>query len=417
MSKEFLTMDDFNIRGKTVLLRVDINSPINPLTGAILDDTRIQNHIKTIRDLSESKVVLLAHQSRPGKRDFTNMEKHAKQVTKRLGKHVVYIDDFFGSKAKNKIKSMKTGDVILLENARFYAEEHILKGKDFKTQSESHMVSQLYRLANFYINDAFAAAHRAQPSLTGFTEVLPSLAGRLMEKEITMMETAMHSKERPTVAILGGIKVFDTLKVMSNMLKNDMVDKVLTTGVVANIFLLARGHDLGAPNTSFLQKEVGSYDELTEQAKGLDNEYKDRIDTPSDLVLNDNGNRKGISVKDLPADLLINDIGLDTAVNYRKQILAAKNIILNGPAGVFEIEEFAVGTTIIYNAIAESEGFSVIGGGETVAAARNLNLGDKVNHISTGGGACISFLAGQSMPAIEALKHSKELYDKGHYKC
>ncbi len=417
MSQEFLTMDDFNLRGKTVLLRVDINSPINPLTGAILDDTRIRNHINTIQDLSESKVVLLAHQSRPGKRDFTNMEKHAKQVTKRLGKHVVYIDDFFGSRAKNKIRKMKTGEVILLENARFYAEEHILKGNDFKIQAESHMVSNLANLSNYYINDAFAAAHRAQPSLTGFTEVLPCIAGRLMEKEITMLQTAMHSKERPTIAILGGIKVFDTLEVMNNMLKNNMVDKILTTGVVANIFLLARGHNLGEPNISFLQKEVGNYDELTEQAKALDTEFGNKIDTPSDLVLNDNGNRKGISIKELPTKLLINDIGLDTAVDYRKQILGAKNIILNGPAGVFEIEEFAVGTTIIYNAIAESEGFSVIGGGETVAAARNLNLEDRVNHISTGGGACISFLAGQSMPAIDALKYSKELYDKGHYKC
>lgn len=417
MPKDFFTMDDFDLKGKTVLLRVDINSPINPSTGEILDDTRICHHIKTIGELYDSKVVLLAHQSRPGKKDFTSMKKHAKRLSNRLGKKVTYVDDFFGSRALTTVKNLKRGEVALLENARFYAEEHVLKGKDYSIQAGSHMVSHLCKHADYFINDAFAAAHRAQPSLTGFTEVLPSLAGRVMGREITMLEKALHNTERPSIAVLGGIKVFDTLEVMRNMLENNVVDKVLTTGIVANIFLLARGHDLGEPNISFLEREVGGYNELTEQAKGLDDEFGERIAIPTDLVLNDNGKRKAIHSDDLPAKLQIFDIGLDTAVGYRKQILEAKNIILNGPAGVFEIEEFAVGTTIIYNAIAESKGFSVIGGGETVAAARNLNLEGKVDHISIGGGACISFLAGKSMPAIEALKRSKKLYEEGHYKC
>lgn len=417
MPKDFFTMDDFDLEGKTLLLRVDINSPINPSTGEILDDTRIRHHIYTIGELSDSKVVLLAHQSRPGKKDFTNLERHAKKVSNRLGKKVSYIDDFFGSRALTKVKNMKKGDVVLLENARFYAEEHVLKGKDYSTQANSHMVSHLAELADYFINDAFAAAHRAQPSLTGFIEVLPSLAGRVMEKEIIMLEKAMHNKEKPSIAILGGIKVFDTLEVMRNMLENKIVDNVLTTGIVANIFLLARGHDLGEPNISFLERELGEYEELTEQAKSLDAEFGNEIVVPTDLVLNDNGKRKAILLNNLPAKLRIFDIGLDTAVGYRKQILEAMNIILNGPAGVFEIEEFAVGTTIIFNAIAESKGYSVIGGGETVAAARNLNLEEKVDHISTGGGACINFLAGKTMPAIDALKQSKKLYEEGHYKC
>ncbi|ODS37718.1 MAG: phosphoglycerate kinase [Candidatus Altiarchaeales archaeon WOR_SM1_79] len=417
MPRDFFTIDDFDLKGKTLLLRVDINSPINPATREILDDTRICHHIKTLRELFDSKVVLLAHQSRPGKKDFTNLEKHSKVISSKLGKKVTYLDDFFGSRAQSGIKNMKKGDIILLENARFYAEEHVLKGKDYPTQAESHMVSHLSKYADYFVNDAFAAAHRSQPSLTGFTEVLPSLAGRVMEKEITMLKKAMHNKERPSIAVLGGVKVFDSLEVMQNMLGNNVVDKVLTTGVVANIFLLAKGYDLGEPNITFLEKEVGEYEELTEQAKRLDSEFGGRIVVPTDLVLNDNGQRKAILVDGLPASLQIFDIGLDTAVEYRKQILEAKNIILNGPAGVFEIEEFAVGTKIIYNAIAESKGFSVIGGGETVAAARNLKLENKVNHISTGGGACINFLAGKSMPAIDALKRSKSLYEEGHYKC
>ena len=416
MSGKYFTLDDFDLRGKTVLLRVDINSPIAPGTGEILDDTRIRHHVQTLTELSDAKVVLLAHQSRPGKKDFTNLDRHAKRVSVRLGRKVKYVDDFFGSRALDSIRNMKPGDVILLENARFYAEEHVLKNKDFAIQAESHMVSHLAKQADYFVNDAFAAAHRAQPSLTGFTEVLPCIAGKVMEREITMLEKAMKNTERPSIAVLGGIKVFDTLEVMRHMLGAGVVDRVLATGVVANIFLMAREFDLGEPNRSFLERELGGYIELMESAMGLDSDFQGKIEVPTDLVLNDFGKRKAIHLSDLPVDLQIFDIGLDTAVNYRKQILDAKNIILNGPAGVFEIEEFSVGTTIIYNAIAESQGFSVIGGGETVAAARNLHLENKVDHISTGGGACINFLAGKSMPAIDALKHSRKLYEGGHYK-
>lgn len=415
MPKDFLTLDDFDLAGKTLLVRVDINSPINPATGEILDDTRIIYHSKTIRDLKKSKVVLIAHQSRPGKRDFTTLEKHADRLTSVTGRRVKYIDDFFGSRAIDAIRSLKKGEVVLLENVRFYAEEHVLKGKDIKIQAESHIVSHLAGLGDYFVNDAFAAAHRNQPTLVGFTEVLPSLAGRVMENEIKMLDKVIHNVSRPSIAVLGGVKVYDTLQVMSNLLRNNIVDKVLTSGLVANIFLLAQNHDLDEPNTSFLERELGNYNELTEYAIKLLEDYHGRIEVPTDLVVNDEGKRRAISVKDLPAKKQIFDIGLDTAVRYRMEILKAGNIIMNGPAGVFELEEFAVGTTILFNAIAESKGFSVIGGGESVAAARNLNLEGKVGHISTGGGACISFLAGKTMPAIEALCLSKKLYEEGYY--
>jgi phosphoglycerate kinase len=416
MPKDFFTLDDFDLSGKTVLLRVDINSPINPQTGELLDDTRLIHHMTTIRELSQSKVVLLAHQSRPGKKDFTNMQKHAKRLSMRLGKKVKYVDDFFGSRAQSVVRNMKEGDVVLLENARFYAEEHVLKNRNFSVQSECHMVTHLAKLSDFFINDAFAAAHRAQPSLTGFTEVLPNLSGRVMEREIAMLERAMKNTERPSVAVLGGIKVFDTIQVMRHMLRHDIVDKVLTTGVVANIFLMARDIKLGPMNIDFLERELGGYKELCQQARDLDSNFRKKILVPTDVVVNDEGKRKRVLVADLPAELQIFDIGLDTAVNYRKEILDAKNLILNGPAGVFEIEEFGVGTTIIYNSIADSSGFSVIGGGETVAAARNLDLEKKIDHMSTGGGACLHFLSGKSMPAIDALVRSKKLYEEGHFK-
>jgi phosphoglycerate kinase len=416
MPKDFFTLDDFDLSGRTVLLRVDINSPINPQTGDLLDDTRMVHHLTTIKELADSKVVLIAHQSRPGKKDFTNMKKHAKRLSMLLRKNVEYVDDFFGSKALSAIKNQKVGDILLLENARFYAEEHVLKNRNFSVQSKCHMVTHLAKLSDYFINDAFAAAHRAQPSLTGFTEVLPNLSGRVMEREVKMLERAMKNTQRPSVAVLGGIKVFDTIQVMRHMLINDIVDKVLTTGVVANIFLMARGIKLGPMNIDFLERELGGYKELCQQAQELDQKFKDKINVPTDVVVNDGGKRKRVLVADLPAELQIFDIGLDTAIEYRKEILNANNLILNGPAGVFEIEDFAVGTSIIYNSIAESEGFSVIGGGETVAAARNLNLGTKIDHMSTGGGACLHFLSGKAMPAIDALVRSKKLYDEGHFK-
>jgi phosphoglycerate kinase len=416
MPLNFFTMDDFDLGGKTVLLRVDINSPINPQTGNLLDDTRLVHHLTTIDELSDSKLVLIAHQSRPGKKDFTNMQKHAKRLSLRLGKDIKYVDDFFGSSARSAVKNLKSGEIVLLENSRFYAEEHVLKNRNFSIQAESHMVNHLSNLSDYFINDAFAAAHRAQPSITGFTEVLPNMSGRVMEREISMLEKAMKNKDRPSIAVLGGIKVFDSLQVMRNMLINNIVDTVLTTGVVANIFLLARGVKLGAPNIEFLERELGGYDELCQQARSLESKYGKKIRVPSDVVVNHKGKRKRVLVEELPSDFQIFDIGLDAAVDYRREILDAKNLILNGPAGVFEIEEFAVGTTIIFNAIAESKGFSVIGGGETVAAARNLNLGGKINHMSTGGGACLHFLSGKSMPGIESLKRSKKLYEEGHFK-
>ncbi len=416
MPKDFFTLDDFDLSGRTVLLRVDINSPINPQTGDLLDDTRLVHHLTTIKELADSKVVLIAHQSRPGKKDFTNMKKHAKRLSMLLKKDVQYVDDFFGSKALSAVKNQKVGEILLLENARFYAEEHVLKDRNFSVQSECHMVTHLAKLTDYFINDAFAAAHRAQPSLTGFTEVLPNLSGRVMEREIKMLGRAMKDTQRPSVAVLGGIKVFDTIQVMRHMLINDIVDKVLTTGVVANIFLLARGIKLGPMNIDFLERELGGYKELCQQAQELNLKFMDRILIPTDVVVNDGGKRKRILVQDLPSELQIFDIGLDTAIEYRKEILNANNLILNGPAGVFEIEEFAVGTTIIYNSIAESYGFSVIGGGETVAAARNLNLEGKIDHMSTGGGACLHFLSGKAMPAIDALIRSKKLYEEGHFK-
>jgi len=416
MSRDFFTLDDFDLEDKTVLLRMDINSPIDPTSGRILDDTRMRHHLGTINDLMDAKVVILAHQSRPGKSDFTTLRRHADRLAVLLRRRVQYADDLFGSYALGAIRNLHAGDVLLLENTRMYAEDVALSKEALDIQANSHLVRKLSTVADYFVMDAFAAAHRSQPSITGFAEVIPALAGKLMERELVKLCKMVESDDRPSVAILGGLKIDDSIKVMSHMLETGQMDKILTTGVVGTVFLMASGVDVGKPNIDFLAREVKGYKTLVETAKGLLEKFPENISIPTDVAYNKDGRREGTSVSGLPVDYPIMDIGLDTVVEYSSIIKGAKNILLNGPSGVFELEDFSIGTVEIFNAIAESSGYSVLGGGHTAATASQLGLGPKVGHISTGGGALINFLAGKTMPAIEALKRSKVLYGQGHYR-
>ena len=412
MARDFFTMDDFDLAGRTVLVRVDINSPIDPTTGRLLNDARMREHLATIRDLRNTKAAILAHQSRPGKDDFTTLQAHAERLEALLGRPVRYVDSLFGRHALDAIKAMQVGDVILLENTRFYAEEEALADAKFEKMAKSHMVRRLAPLADFFVLDAFAAAHRAQPSLVGFCEVLPTLAGRVMEKELTMLTRAMQSHERPKIAIFGGVKADDSIAITKYMLENGIVDKVLTTGGVANMFLHATGVDPGTPTTAFMRREVESYDALVGHCKDLLAKYPDRILVPTDVVVNDGGARKPVLISALPSNMPVQDIGLDTIARYAEEIRVAKTVILNGPAGVFEIEEFSVGTRELFRAIAETGAFKVVGGGHTVAAIEQFGLRDRIDHISTGGGALINFLAGKEMPLVTALRRSMAKFSK-----
>jgi len=405
-------MDDFDLSGRTVLLRVDINSPIDPASGRLLNDARLREHLSTIRDLRHAKTVVLAHQSRPGKDDFTTLEAHADRMSALLGRPVTYVDSLFSGAAVQAIQAMHAGDVLVLENTRFYAEEEALADAKIEKMAKTHMVRRLAPLADYFVLDAFAAAHRAQPSLVGFCEVLPTLAGRVMEKELTMLTRAIENPERPKIAIFGGIKADDSIAVTKFMLERDIVDRVLTAGGVANMFLHASGTDPGAPTAEFMRKEVGGYDELVGQCKELLAKYRGRIAVPIDVVVNDGGKRKALRVDELPSDFQIYDVGIDTIAAYADEVARAKTIILNGPAGVFELEEFSVGTRELFRAVAETEAFTVLGGGHTVAAVEQFGLQDKIDHLSTGGGALINFLAGKELPLVTALKRSYKKFSK-----
>ncbi len=403
MSLDFYTMDDLEMEGRTVLVRVDVNSPVDPKSGLILDDTRIKLHAETIAELSNkgARTVLLAHQSRPGKADFTTLKQHAESLSQILGKPVKYVDDIFGSNARSSISGLKTGEILLLENVRFYSEEVLKRNPEL--QAETHLVRKLAPLADYYVNDAFAAAHRSQPSLVGFALKLPSAAGRVMERELNILHNAVYHAERPCVYVLGGVKVDDSITIAENVLRKGSADYILTTGLVANIFLWGAGVDIRQVNEDFIKNK--DYCDWVRKAQMLLKEFKGKILYPKDVAIPVDNKREEVSVKEIPNESIY-DIGSDTIKEYAKIIRGAGTLFANGPAGVFEEEGFSIGTEDILNAIASSPGFSIIGGGHLAAAANQMGLSG-INHISSGGGASINLLAGEELPVVEVLKQAK----------
>jgi phosphoglycerate kinase len=391
-------MEDVKLDNKRVLVRVDFNSPMDP-SGNILDDKRIKSHLDTLRALEDCRVVLMAHQSRAGKKDYTTMEAHARSATRLLRRDVAYIDDIFGSHAREAIRSLMPGEVLLLENTRFYAEENM--NRTPADHAKSHMVKRLAPLFDLFINDAFAVSHRSHCSVVGFTEVLPSIAGLLMDKEITALDKGLKGDEHPTIYSLGGTKADDSIKVIENVLRRGGADKILTSGVVATVFLMAAGINIGEANRKFVEDQ--EYLEQIPVAAKLLAEYPDKIAMPVDVALNKNGERIDVAVSALSNDLPIADIGLETIVDYSKELKDARVTVMNGPAGIFEQEKFKLGTSELLKAPAESDS-SIAGGGHSVAAIEQLGLEPKFSHVSMGGGASITYLSGEPLPGIEALK-------------
>ncbi len=401
---EFNTLDDFDLEDKTIFVRVDVNSPLDPESGEIMDDNRIRKCSDTLVELSDrgAKTVVMAHQGRPGSDDFTTLENHAGKMSEVLDKEVNYVDDLFGPTAREMISNLEGGEILLLENARFYSEEVL--NRDPEKQAETHFVKKLAPLGDLYVNDAFAAAHRSQPSLVGFGVALPAIAGRLMESELKKLEKA-RSPEHPCVYVLGGAKVEDSLNLIDHVLGKEIADKVLIGGLVAQVLLNARGHELGETNMEII-KEMGFEDQF-ERAEEVLSEHDDRIELPSDLRVEESeGEAKNVSLEDLPTDYPIYDIGDATVERYADIIKDAETVVANGPVGVFEKDAFAKGTNGILKAIAETEAFTTIGGGHMVASAREAGYEDKIDHVSTGGGSLLSFLTGETLPVVELLKES-----------
>jgi phosphoglycerate kinase len=403
--KEYNTLDDFNVENKTVLLRVDFNMPLDKNTLDILDKTRIERELPTIKELIEkkAKTVILAHQGRQGSWDFTSLEKHAKALESLLGKEVKIVGDVFGEEAKNSIKNLQNGGVLLLDNVRKFDGE--TEKKSAEEHAKSELVQNLYPLADLFVNDAFAAAHRPQCSLIGFTAVLPSCAGRLMEKELITLEKIVANPEKPSVFLFGGAKFSDVIVTIERLLDNKTADKIILTGLPANAFLKAEGVNLGDKNEEMLSKEgtPENYNEI----KRLLAKYKNNIFLPLDFAQQENTDRTEIDVSELPTNYSLYDIGEKSIARFKNILSDAKTVFLSGPCGVFENSKFMKGTKEIFTFVANSNVFSIVGGGHTVAAVEQLGLEDKMSHISTGGGSLEKFMMGEKLPVVEALKNAK----------
>ena len=391
--------------GKTVLLRLDLNSPINPSSLSILDDKRFREHIPTVQALKESRLVIVTHQSRPGKKDFTTLEVHAEKLEQKINRPVRYIDDIFGHYARESVRAGKPGDVLMLENVRFNAEENLtMKPEEAAT---CHLVRGLSALGDLFVNDAFGTAHRSQPTMVGLPLVMKSVAGLLMEREVLTLSKVFSNAPRPVSVVLGGTKVDDSIAVAHHMLTHRIADQVIVIGVVANIFLQAMGYDIGRPSAQLIQhlryeKEIG-------KARELLKEFGEKIVVPEWIAVREEGARNEYPVSAIPSDAPVLDLGMDSVLSLSERIRESGTVVFNGPAGVFEDRDFATGTIELLKAAATTP-FSIIGGGHTAAVVELLGIERDFTHISTGGGACIEFLTGKKLPAVEALERSKELF-------
>jgi len=391
--------------GKTVLLRLDLNSPIDPSSLTILDDKRFREHVPTVQALRESRLIILTHQSRPGKKDFTTLEAHAEKLEQLVKRPVRYIDDIFGHCAREAVRSSKPGDVLMLENVRFNAEENLTAKPEEAARFQ--LVKRLASLADLFVNDAFGTAHRSQPTMVGLPLVMRSVAGLLMEREVLTLSRVFENAPRPVCVVLGGTKVDDSIAVAEHMLSYTIADSVIVTGVVASIFLSAMGYDIGHPSAQLVQ-QLG-YEREIGKARELLRGYGEKIMVPEWVAVREEGERNEYPVSAIPADAPILDLGMDSILSFADRIRASGTVVFNGPAGVFEERDFATGTYELLKAASRAP-FSIIGGGHTAAVVENLGIGKDFTHISTGGGACIEFLTGKKLPAVQALERSKELF-------
>ncbi len=389
------TLKDFNYEGKKVLVRVDFNVPMKD--GVIKDDKRIVESLPTIKYLIENKakVILLSHLGRPKgtpNKEFS-LEPVGKKLSELLGQEVLFIpdDNVVSDSVMDKINNLAEGQVALLENTRYVGGEE---------KNDPEFSEKLSQLGDLYVNDAFGTSHRAHASNVGISSNLPSAVGKLVEKEIDIMGKAIEDPERPFIAILGGAKVSDKIGVIENLL--DLVDKIVIVGAMANTFLKAQGKELG--------KSLVEDDKL-ELAEELINKAKDKkvdLILPSDVVITDeiNEDAKGllVSIDEIPNDKMAVDIGDRTIEDIKTALEGAKTVVWNGPAGIFEIEEFSKGTFKIAEILADSSATTIIGGGDSAAAIEKAGLSDKITHVSTGGGASLELLEGKELPGIASIE-------------
>ncbi len=387
------TIEDIDVNGKRVLVRCDFNVPQDE-NLEITDDRRIVSALPTIKYLIEhnAKVILCSHLGRP-KGEFNekySLKPVAKRLTELLGKEVKLADDVIGDSAKALANGLHDGDVMLLENVRFHKEEE---------ENDMAFSKELAGLADVYVNDAFGTAHRAHASTEGVAKYLPAVCGYLIQKEIDVMGKALNNPSRPFVAILGGKKVSDKIKVIENLI--DKVDTLLIGGGMAYTFFKAKGYEIG--NSICEEDKVELAKELMEKASHKGVKLILPVDTVVAKDFSADAESKVVKSEEIPADFQGMDIGPETIKLYEAELKDAKTIIWNGPVGVFEFDKFAVGTNEIARIVGNMDAITIIGGGDSAAAIEKGGYADKMTHISTGGGASLEFLEGKVLPGIACL--------------
>lgn len=413
MSKK-LAMKDLTLKGKRVLVRVDFNVPLDKKTGEVTDDTRIVAAIPTIKYIVDNggKAILVSHLGRPGGERVAkySLKRVAEKLQKLMGRPVEFVEDCIGPEVEKKVSKMKEGDILLLENVRFYSQEEA---------NEPKFAEKLASLADIHVNDAFGTAHRSHASNVGVAAYLPSVAGLLMEKEIKMLSMAIENPEHPYVVILGGAKVSDKIGVITNLLEK--ADKILIGGAMMFTFLKAMGKETGDSLVEDDKLELAR--EILSEAAAKKVELVLPVDTVVAREIVPDAQSKVVSVDDgVPAGWKGLDIGPATVELFKEKLVNAKTVVWNGPMGVFEIADFAKGTEEIAKTLASlKDAVTIIGGGDSAAAINKFGLSDKVSHVSTGGGASLEMLEGKEMPGIESLsdaesKKKRRLMVAGNWK-
>jgi phosphoglycerate kinase len=387
------TIEDIDVKGKKVIVRVDFNVPLDE-NRRITDDKRIVGALPTIKYLVEkgAKTILVSHLGRPkdGFEDKFSMKPTAVRLGELLGKEVIMAKDVIGEDAKTKAAALKDGEVLMLENVRFHKEE---------TKNDSAFAKELASMAEIYVNDAFGTAHRAHASTAGLADHLPAVCGYLIQKEIEVMGKALSNPERPFVAILGGAKVSDKIAVIENLI--DKVDTLIVGGGMAYTFFKAKGYNIG---TSICEDDkVELAKSLLEKAESKGVKLLLPVDNLVGLEFKNDTEFKAVESNHMPDGWMGMDIGPKTIELYSSAIKNAKTVVWNGPMGVFEFANFENGTKEVAKAVAESGSVSIIGGGDSAAAVEQLGFADKITHISTGGGASLEFLEGKVLPGIDVL--------------
>jgi phosphoglycerate kinase len=414
MEIKMRSLEGADLHGKKVLLRPDINSPIDPVSNAIVNDDRIVKTVPVIQMLLKSgaAIAIIAHQG--DTLDYQNLidlHEHAVRLSEALGTPVSYLDDVCGPAALERVEHLQPGEVVILGNLRYLTEEVSTFEKDVKLDAAAYtqtwLVRKLAPLFDCYVNEAFSAAHRNSPSMVAFQEILPTYAGPLLFQEYEVLSRVLHGAEKPTVFVLGGAKISDAFGMMKPVLENGTADKILTSGVTGLVMLVANGVNVGEKTLQFLKnKDLLGF---VEQSKSFLKEFPDKIMLPIDVAYEENGQRKELDVSQMPIDTLYPDIGQKTISAYAEKINQAKTIFANGPAGMYENPLFAAGTKGIWQAIADSPGYSVIGGGDTINSASRLIDISRISYICTGGGAMVRFMSGKKLPLIAAMEKA---YDR-----